>query len=249
MERQPPQATPAEGGSSTERLFTIGQVVKQLIDEFPDLSISKVRYLEDRGIINPRRTAGGYRKYAVSDVHRLRSALQLQRDQFLPLEVIKDRLDRGTASTFGGMLQKSQPLQKPDALLRAEPEMTWEEALDVLRVSDGFLSRLAEFRLIDPREDGLSGILEESDVEIARICDLFSRFGLEPRNLRLLRSSVEREFSLVEQVVAPSLRSNNRERREEGRELLLELSTLLGNLQQLLLYKEMRRLNRSISGG
>ena len=129
---QPREPKPLASSGTQERLFTIGQVVKQLISDFPDVSISKVRYLEDRGIITPRRTSGGYRKYAAADVHRLRTALQLQRDQYLPLNVIKDRLDRGTASAVSGAIPGSHTPERSDALIRQESEMTWDEALEVL---------------------------------------------------------------------------------------------------------------------
>jgi DNA-binding transcriptional MerR regulator len=231
-------ATPAAG---KELLLTIGQLVRLLQPEFPDLSISKVRYLEDRDLMRPTRTAGGYRKYSTVDVRRLRTILTLQRDEFLPLDVIKARLERGTASPIGRALASPAPLETDQGLRRPEHRAAWEEAQEAAGVSELFLRQLAEFRLIEASPANLDAGLSETDIEIARICDLLARFGVEPRNLRLLRSSAEREAALVGQAVAPLLRSPHAERRAEGEKSLHDLGLLLSKLLDLLLYKELRR--------
>jgi DNA-binding transcriptional MerR regulator len=233
-------------GSSDERLQTIGHVVRSLQPEFPDLSISKVRYLEDRGLVMPRRTAGGYRKYAPQDVRRLRAILTLQRDEFLPLEVIRERIERPTGSTgaagggraLGG---KTALFASPAALQQPEERSTWDEAFAEGGVGEVFLRQLAEFRLIEAGPS-TSPTISAADAEIAQICDLFARYGVEPRNLRVLLSSAEREAALLSQALAPSLRSPHAERREEGVKLLQEFGGLLSRLLDLLLYKELRRL-------
>lgn len=247
--------TPAESGggtgrrgplsepTTTDRLLTIGQVVELLRPEFADLSISKVRYLEDRNLITPRRTPGGYRKYTKAEVQRLRTILRLQRDEFLPLEVIRERMERGTASPLGRPLATTSALETPGLLRREETHYAWEEVQDLTGITVDFLRRLAEYRLVDRGPAGAAGgSISDTDLEIARICDLLARHGVEPRNLRLLRSSAEREASLVEQIVAPSLRSPHIERREEAERTLQALGSLLARLLDLLLYKELRRM-------
>jgi DNA-binding transcriptional MerR regulator len=229
---------------SKDGLLTIGQVVEQLQPEFPDLSISKVRYLEDRGLVTPQRTPGGYRKYTVTEVRRLRTILSLQRDDFLPLEVIRERLSRGTASPVSTAVGQSATLEVPGSLHREEQTYVATEALELAGIGDELLHQLAEYHLVDR---GPAGSMEpppltETDVEIARICGLLARLGVEPRNLRLLRSSVERETAMMEQLAAPALRSSNADRREEGEQLVRNLGLLLGRLIDLLLYKELRRL-------
>jgi len=225
------------------QLLTIGQVVRLLQGEYPELSISKVRYLEDRGLLNPQRTQGGYRKYSQGEVRRLRTVLALQRDEFLPLEVIRDRIARGTATTVGRVLAPPAPVEATLALRREQKRYTWDEAVDGAGVDPLFLRELADYNLVDRSAASTPGsVLTDTDVEIARICDLLARHGVEPRNLRLLRSSAEREASMLEQIVTPALRSPHVERREIGEKTLQDLGSLLARLLDLLLYKELRRL-------
>jgi DNA-binding transcriptional MerR regulator len=226
-----------------EGLLTIGQVVRLLRDEYPDLSISKVRYLEDRGLLTPQRTHGGYRKYSQGEVRRLRTILTLQRDEFLPLEVIRDRLTRGTATTAGRVLAPPAPVEATLALRREQRRFTFDDAVDSAGVDPEFLRELADFNLVDRAAASTPGpVLTDTDVEIARICDLLARHGVAPRNLRLLRSSAQREASMLEQIVTPALRSPHVERRELGERTLQDLGSLLARLLDLLLYKELRRL-------
>ncbi len=234
---------PAGAKPQPERLLTIGQVVEQLQNEFADLSITKVRYLEDRGLLSPVRTPGGYRKYSASDVRRLRTVLALQRDEYLPLEIIRERLDRGTASVLGRPLSSAAaPRGGSPSLKREEPVYTWEEACEAAGVDEQFLRILAEYRLIHRPAPQSGAVLTDSDLEIARICNLLARYGLEPRNLRLLSSSVEREAALLEQVATPGLRSTHPDRREYGERMLEDLGALLSQLLHLLLFKELRDL-------
>ncbi len=233
---------PVGSAPRTEQLWTIGQVVEQLRPDFPDLSITKVRYLEDRGLLSPARTPGRYRKYSPADVRRLRTILTLQRDEYLPLDVIRQRVDRGVSPAPGTPIDPtSAPIRTTPVLRREEPVYTWEEAPEAAGVDNEFFRMLAEYRLVDRL--GQSGpVLTESDLEIARICHLLARFGVEPRNLRLLSSSVEREAALIEQVTMPSLRSTHSDKREYGEKMLEDLGALLSQLLHLLLYKELRKL-------
>jgi hypothetical protein len=228
----------------SDRLLTIGQVVDHLRPDFADLSITKVRYLEDRGLLSPVRTPGRYRKYTAADVRRLCTILTLQRDEYLPLDVIRQRVDRGTAGVLGQSLASTAaplPLRPSSVLKREEPVYTWGEVCETAGVDEAFLRMLLEYRLID--RPGQSGVVfTESDLETARICHLLARFGVEPRNLRLLGSSVEREAALLEQVATPSLRSAHPDKREYGEKMLEDLGGLLSHLIHLVLYKELRKL-------
>ena len=226
--------------SSEGALLTIGQVVDQLKTEFADLSITKVRYLEDRGLLTPSRTPGRYRKYSPADVRRLRTILTLQRDQYLPLEVIRERVETPSA-VLGQQLPAAGRLGSAPSLKREDVVYTQEEFCENAGIEADFLRILLEYRLIDRR--GQQGAtFTESDLETARICQLLVRFGVEPRNLRLIGSSVEREAALVEQVTTPSLRSAHADKREYGEKMVEDLGALLSQLMQLLLYKELRKL-------
>lgn len=243
MNHSDPGEPKGAGAGSGEQLLTIGHVVRSLQPEFPDLSISKVRYLEDRGLLTPRRTAGGYRKYAARDVRHLRAILTMQRDEFLPLEIIRERIERAAgAGTVGRALAgKSALFASPVTFQQPEERSTWDEAFADGGVGEAFLRQLAEFRLIEAGP-ATSPTVSSADAEIAQICDLLARYGVEPRNLRVLLSSAEREAALLSQALAPSLRSPHRERRDEGLRLLQEFGGLLSRILDLLLYKELRRL-------
>jgi DNA-binding transcriptional MerR regulator len=227
-------------GKAGERLLSIGHLVRELQPEFPDLSISKVRYLEDRGLIAPQRTKGKYRKYSRDDVRTLRSILAMQRDEYLPLDVIRQRVESSAAGT-GGLGASSSTPAATMTLAREQAAYTLEELCGELAVDEEFILGLVEFRLIDAAsQDGPA--FTESDLETARICQRLARFQVEPRHLRVLSSAAERQAGLVEQVVTPALRSGHADRKEHGLETVQELGALFSQLTQLLLRRELRRI-------
>ncbi|NLO28191.1 MAG: MerR family transcriptional regulator [Actinobacteria bacterium] len=244
MEDTPSHSTQAgRGGSETaaESLLTIGQVVARLQSEFPDLSISKIRYLEDRKLLSPARTKGRYRKYSSADIRRLRTILTLQRDEYLPLEVIRQRVERASSPVPGQSLTSAvTPLRSTQVLRREESVYSWDDICRQLGMTDSFLRMLTEYRLVEPAaQTGL--VFTESDLEIARICQLLERFGVEPRHLRLMVSTTEREAAILEQVATPRLLSTHHDKREYGEQLLSDLGALFSQLTHLLLYKELRK--------
>jgi DNA-binding transcriptional MerR regulator len=226
-------------GKSSERLLTIGQVVRELQSDFPYLSVSKVRYLEDRGLLSPVRTKGRYRKYSAADVRTLRGVLAMQRDQYLPLEVIRQRSERGAlgrADAIGG------PLSRPGLKLSHEPPaLTLVDLCDAAGVDEEFVLTLMEFRLVE-RSSESGAAFTESDLHTVRICQRLARFDVEPRHLRILSSAAERGAALIEQVATPSLRSAHADRKEYGVETVEELGSLFSQLTQLLLRRELQRL-------
>lgn len=236
------QAGDSATAPRTERLLTIGQVVTLLQPDFPDLSITKLRYLEDRGLMSPVRTKGRYRKYGQADLRRLRTILTLQRDDFLPLEVIRQRVERSTPGGGSQALASAiVPGRSTPALKREEPAYTLDELCETVGVKPQFVDTLLEYRLID-RAAAAGPAFTDSDLETVRICHLLTRFGVEPRHLRLLGSSTEREAAILEQIVTPSLRSTHADKREYGETILADLGALFSQLLHLLLYKELRRL-------
>lgn len=227
-----------ESGTSPERLLTIGQVVRELKAEFPELSISKLRYLEDRGLVTPRRTKTRYRKYSPEDVRALRGVLAMQRDDYLPLEVIRQRVERaGAGGGRSGGAAGGQTIR----LIREEPVYTLEGLCGAGAVDEEFVLGLTEFRLIErQRESG--AMFGESDLEVVRICQRLARYDVEPRHLRILSSAAEREAAFIEQLATPSLRSAHADRKEYGLETVEELGSLLSQLMHLLLRKELQRI-------
>jgi DNA-binding transcriptional MerR regulator len=164
--------------------FGIGEVIAQLRVEFPDVSVSKIRFLEAEGLIQPARSPSGYRKFAPADVDRLRYILTAQRDRYLPLRVIKDQLDA------------DQPAAGP---------LSRRELLDATGIDEAKLAELEDFGLV--LRSGRQ--YPPQALEAVRAVIALGQYGVQARNLRVLRASVERETALIEQVVAPILRQRN----------------------------------------
>jgi DNA-binding transcriptional MerR regulator len=235
--------TGVKGSASTsERLLTIGQLVRELQTEFPDLTISKVRYLEDRGLVSPARTKGRYRKYARGDLRRLRSVLAMQRDDYLPLEVIKKRLDRAESGSLGpGAAGSEMGARSSFRITWEKPRYALDELCEAAGVDEDFVLRLVEFRLINRTAES-GPAFTDSDLDTVRVCRRLARFDLEPRHLRILGSAAEREAALIEQVATPSLRSTHADKKEYGVELVEDLASLFTRLMELLLGRELERL-------
>jgi DNA-binding transcriptional MerR regulator len=224
------------------RALTIGAVCKLLAREFPDISISKIRYLEDQKLVSPRRTQGGYRLYSQTDLVRLRTILRLQRDEFLPLRVIRQELASGRADEGGAPKEADQRGRRISLDSGAETIHSLEDIVEETGVDERLVRELEEHGLV--RGDGRGGQRTYDSIErdiVSAVVEL-TRYGVAPRNLRVFRTSAEREASLLEQLLGPALRSRNRERRKEAIETLESLAALVSHLQNMLLVRDLRRL-------
>jgi DNA-binding transcriptional MerR regulator len=217
-----------------DRLLRIGEVVRRLTGEFPDISISKIRYLEDEGLLTPRRTQGGYRLFSEADLERLEKILRLQRDEFLPLRVIKDELDAPGAT--------ERKRRRPTTLGADEDAVTFTELCERAGIPPELGKELEDFGLLGPHGSGADKRYPESDVDVAAICAQLVRYGVGPRNLRTIRTSTGRQAALLEQVVAPALRGRNAERRVQALRELQQLAELSGELSSLLFWRDLRDL-------
>jgi DNA-binding transcriptional MerR regulator len=227
--------------SSTRKALTIGAVAKILGREFDDISISKIRYLEDQKLLSPRRTPGGYRLYSQADVERLRSILRMQRDEFLPLRVIRQELAAGTERKDSG--SGTAALRRATSVdATGGARMDIDALVDQTGAGTELISELEEWRIVQPEIIDGQKIYDDTDREIVKACGELSRFGVAGRNLRVLRTSADREAALLEQVVGPQLRSGNHSRRKEAIENLEALTATLSNLVQLLLVRDLRNL-------
>ena len=223
-----------------ERVITIGAVVDRLRAEFPDISVSKLRYLEEQGLVTPRRTKSGYRLYSQDDFTRLVRALTMQRDEYLPLKVIRRELDR---SPTGPLPTSRQGLRKTDLVSTAEGrEYTAEEIVSLTGTDMELLNELEDYELIRARQ--VSGVRRytETDAGIVAAAAQLAQAGLRPKNLRIIKSAVDRELGLIEQLLLPALRSNRAERRREGLDQLDEIVQSTSRLSQLLLARGVRQL-------
>ncbi|MEV1021812.1 MerR family transcriptional regulator [Streptomyces sp. NPDC050264] len=184
------------------RLMSIGTVLNALRDEFPEVTISKIRFLETEGLIEPQRTPSGYRKFSPDDVERLAHVLRMQRDHYLPLKVIKEQLD---ALEPGEALPVPAPGRPGDVTDGAEGAPTAarvgrEELLAAVGIEEEELDEWESYGLIVPLPEGG---YDASAVSVAELVGELGRFGIEPRHLRLMRAAADREAGLVDSVVAP----------------------------------------------
>jgi DNA-binding transcriptional MerR regulator len=217
--------------STEPRLHTIGAVCERLREEFPDVSISKIRYLEDQGLLRPRRTRGGYRLFSDGDIERLETILRLQRDEFLPLRVIRQTLESQGPP---------RAARRTPALRRSGGEIDLAEFCARTDITPDFARRLEEYDLVTPRIEAGERLYRESDVEIAAACGRLARHGLDARHLRAFRTAAGRQSALLEQLVATGLRSRDLERRRAALEDLETLAGIATELAQHLLVRDLR---------
>ena len=219
-----------------ERRLTIGAVRDRLADEFPDISISKIRYLEGQGLLAPRRTRSGYRLYSDADVEHLRTILRLQRDEFLPLRVIREELSSPGAN------RRSRRRSADGPLTAREPEIDLRTLCERSGADASFVRELEDYGIVEPTIENGERRYPERDADIAAACVRLARYGIAPRNLRSIRNGASSAAGLLEQIVAPALRSRNAERRLAGLEDLEALAAASQELSQLLFWRALRSL-------
>jgi DNA-binding transcriptional MerR regulator len=229
-----------------QKSITIGAVCKALSQEFPDISISKIRYLEDQKLLAPRRTPGGYRLYTGADVARLRTILRLQRDEFLPLRVIRQELASGRAAdapVATGAAPEGRRRWRPTVSVHDGGALyALEDVLEETQADPKLVRELEEYGVI--KGEVRSGVkcYDDTEREIIRAVTELARYGVGGRNLRVFRSSADREASLLQQILEPALRSRNPDRRKEAVEALENLAAVATHLKHLLLIRDLRKI-------
>ncbi|OIJ85982.1 MerR family transcriptional regulator [Streptomyces sp. MUSC 14] len=232
--------TPSGGaGSGTAArdsgLMSIGTVLNALRDEFPEVTISKIRFLESEGLIEPQRTPSGYRKFSARDVERLAHVLRMQRDHYLPLKVIREHLDameRGEAVPLPvvGRQRTSEDFREWSALPTVA-RVGRAELLAAADIDEGELQEWESYGLIAPLPDGA---YDAEAVTVAALVAELGRFGIEPRHLRVMKGAADREAGLVDQVVAPLKRHRNPQTRALAEARTKELAALTVKLHAAL---------------
>lgn len=234
-----PSLLPHDDPAAASAGLTIGAVCDLLKADFPSISISKIRYLEDQKLVAPQRTPGGYRLYSPLEVERLRTILRLQRDEFLPLRVIRQELESSTTGAFSVANQAKQLKRAQLAEPAPTRRHTAQEILSTTGAPPTLLRALEEYQLIGGHGD--AGY-DETDREVVQTALELSSYGVEPRHLRIFRVAAEREAGLLQQLLTVGLRSRNPDRRREALESLESLAALASHMRHLMLIAELRQI-------
>jgi DNA-binding transcriptional MerR regulator len=242
-----PETRPPDSASRPRKALTIGAVCKILQSEFDDISISKIRYLEDQKLLTPRRTPGGYRLYSQADVERLRTILRLQRDEFLPLRVIRQELAAGGeidlgAGDGGERRQSGGSVRRAILVNTSSAYLTLDQVIEETGAREELVAELENYGIVAPEKREGKVVYDETDREVIKAANELSRFGVGARNMRVFRTSADRESNLLEAVLGSSLRSRNPDRRKEALESLESLAATVSHLKHLLLVRDLRRL-------
>lgn len=228
--------------------MTIGEVVERLSHAYPDLSISKIRFLEEEGLISPERTAGGYRKFTATDIARVELILRLQRENFLPLAVIREKLADFDKGKLPAELRPTTAVGEPAALSLDDAEsVPLDDVPTALGLPTSFIKELEEFGLVVLIDGTRGKELSRSDVQIAHVCWDMRRFGVEPRHLRMYETFVEREASFFSQILMPAFRHRTPETRQKLGETLGELTGLTEQLSSALLRRALGRVFEDVT--
>ena len=239
------------GAAASGRVrLNIGEVLDRLRPDFPGVTIPKIRFLEDKGLVKPERTPSGYRKFSTDDIERLRYVLRMQRDHYLPLRVIGehlDAIDRGLAPppiepvvpTVPTVALAADVLPSAESFGRRDQvRLSRKELLKIAEISEDLLAQLEQFGLVTPRTG--TGHFDTDALVIAKTARELAEFGFEPRHLRAFKTSADREVGLVEQVVAPHKRGRDTAAQARAEETVNEIAALSVRLHATLVKAGLR---------
>jgi DNA-binding transcriptional MerR regulator len=230
--------------------MNIGEVLDRLRPDFPGITIPKIRFLEDKGLIKPERTPAGYRKFTGEDVDRLRYILKMQRDHYLPLRVIGehlDAIDRGlepppieaVVPTVPKVALAADGLPSPESFSRSDNvRLSRKELIKIAEVSEALLDQLEQYGLIVPRTG--TGHYDTDALVIAKSARELADFGFEPRHLRAFKTAADREVGLVDQVVSPLKRGRDAAAKARAEEAVNEIAALSVRLHATLVKTRLR---------
>jgi len=236
---------------TTRGRMNIGQVLDELRPDFATVTIPKIRFLEDKGLIKPERTPAGYRKFSTEDVERLRYVLRMQRDHYLPLKVIREHLDAIDRGLEPPPIEPVVPTVPKVALAadglpsaasfgrRDNVRLSRKELIKIAEITEELLEQLEQFGLISPRQG--TGHFDTDALVIAQTAKELADFGLEPRHLRAFKAAADREVGLVEQVVAPLRGGRDAAAQARAEDAVTEIAALSVRMHATLVKAGLRR--------
>lgn len=229
---------------ATRNYQSIGEVLVTIKTEFPDITISKIRFLESEGLIQPERTPSGYRKFYEKDIERLRAILRMQRDEYLPLKVIKQRLQQQEAGDGQAAEAVAEETPEPTDELAEPPtglQMSIEEMSAATGVDQARIKELESFGLVCAHGPESARYYDGDDYIILSIVKDLFRYGVEPRHLTMYKHFAEREAAFFETIVMPQLRQRNPDARRAATNALTELARASRKLKAALLRTNLRQ--------
>lgn len=216
---------------------TISQVVKLLSKDYDGVSISKLRYLEDEGLLSPKRTKGGYRTYSGNDIERIKAILRLQTEQYLPLHVIREKINNSDSSNIVGNISigliESESLDDQEVYSK-------EELSKVAGISEESVDQLKTYGLIKGKKEDDGFKYTSEDLVVAKLAKEFERFNVEPRHLRMFEAHADKKSSLFLQILLPIVRQRSIDNKKKTMEIHNELQVLSSNIEKFLLDRAMR---------
>ena len=223
-----------------EKTMRIGEVLKLLTPDFPDITLSKIRYLESEGLVFPQRTSSGYRKYVNADVERLHYVLTTQKKTYMPLKQIKKQLDAMdscsvipiTKAATAQTIISPEEFRKPAITRLSDVEIAEKAGVELQFVID-----LANVGIIGPDQ---SGFFTADDIQVVSTASALSEFGIDARHLKSVKNAASRQADLISQVVTPLVRSNKDGAREQAEEMSRQMSALVVSLHAILVKNELR---------
>lgn len=234
-------SSPRNGSRSTARTLSIGKVLEQLRVEFPDVTVSKIRFLEAEGLITPQRTASGYRRFTSDDVQRLRYILVTQRDNYLPLKVIREQLEAMDSGAVAAILTagENETLVSPENFRApATTRLSDSDVATQAGVEESLVAELISIGVIAP---DATGYFTDDDVRIAGIADSLKDFGFDERHLKSLRNTARRQADMIGQAVTPVARSKSDTARQRAEEMGQQMSALVVSLHASLVKNALRK--------
>ena len=220
--------------------MSIGVVLERLRQEFPDVTVSKIRFLESEGLVHPQRTASGYRRFTDSDVERLRYILVTQRDNYTPLKVIRDQLDAMDSAQVTALLSAgdAEPIVSPENFRKpVKTRLTDTDVADQANCDVSFIADLSSAGLVTP---DTSGFYTADDVRVASTAIALREFGFDSRLLKRLRMTAERQADLLSQVAKPVARKGDDTARERAEEMGQQMTALVVSLHAILVKNALR---------
>lgn len=237
----PQQPAARAGAKTTAKTMSIGVVLNRLREEFPDVTVSKIRFLESEGLITPQRTASGYRRFTDDDVERLRYILVTQRDNYLPLKVIREQLDAMDSGQVTAIMSaaKAEPIVSPETF-RAAPatRLTDVDLAQQANTAESTVAELVKAGLLTP---DATGHFSADDVRVVTTALALSEFGLDTRHLKSLRTAAGRQADLISQVVEPVAKSRTAGAKQKAEEIGHQMTALVVSLHADLVKNELRR--------